>query len=57
MDAEAEEVTQEVFVRVHGALASFRGDAKFGSTASRSTRRSTSKRASDIDRHTSPSIL
>ena len=30
-EAEAEEVTQEVFVRVHGALASFRGDAKFGS--------------------------
>ena len=30
-EAEAEEVTQEVFVRVHRALASFRGDAKFGS--------------------------
>lgn len=30
-DAEAEEVTQEVFLRVHEALASFRGDAKFGS--------------------------
>jgi RNA polymerase sigma-70 factor, ECF subfamily len=30
-EPEAEEVTQEVFVRVHGALASFRGDAKFGS--------------------------
>jgi RNA polymerase sigma-70 factor, ECF subfamily len=30
-EAEAEEVTQEVFVRVHSALASFRGDARFGS--------------------------
>ena len=30
-EPEAEEVTQEVFVRVHGGLASFRGDAKFGS--------------------------
>lgn len=30
-DAEAEEVTQEVFVRVHHALKSFRGEAKFGS--------------------------
>jgi RNA polymerase sigma-70 factor, ECF subfamily len=30
-EAEAEEVTQEAFVRAYGALASFRGDAKFGS--------------------------
>ncbi len=29
--AEAEEITQEVFVRVHHALASFRGDAQFSS--------------------------
>ena len=28
---EAEEVTQEVFFRVHGAVASFRGDAQFSS--------------------------
>jgi RNA polymerase sigma-70 factor (ECF subfamily) len=30
-EAEAEEVTQEVFVRVYDGLESFRGDAKFGS--------------------------
>lgn len=30
-EAEAEEVTQEVFVRVHHALKSFRGEAQFGS--------------------------
>jgi RNA polymerase sigma-70 factor (ECF subfamily) len=29
--AEAEEIAQEVFVRVHHALASFRGEAQFGS--------------------------
>ena len=30
-DAEAEEVSQDVFLRVHHALATFRGEAKFGS--------------------------
>lgn len=30
-DAEAEDVSQDVFLRVHHALATFRGEAKFGS--------------------------
>jgi len=30
-DVEAEDVTQDVFLRVHHALATFRGDSKFGS--------------------------